>query len=363
MTRLRQIALGGLAALAIGGAASSALAEESGSFQNRLSAATIGLPLGALPPPGLYTGLETAYLGMPQTVPSTGTFLPGPPGPNQGTHLALPAIANAVPLLFVPGWNFLGASYGMSVVQAFYINHASVSGDCSGAGFFAGGSNQFNGGGFVTANTTWNPITLSWNLGGGWFVSAACNFMAPDGTRSSAAFGGQTTPNPDYWTLEPAFAVSYLSGTWNISGNFFYDINTASNGTCCVGAANPSGVILPGLSETSGNLFYGDLHALYKMGKWSFGPVAAFEFQTTNDTGSACTDPVAGPLGVCNRFGYAQVGGLVGYDFGPVDLQVWLTDGIWSQNAPGGAGTIEIYTRLGFKLWGPEAPRPLVAKN
>ena len=53
MTRLRQIALGGLAALAIGGAASSALAEESGSFQNRLGAATIGLPLGALPPPGL----------------------------------------------------------------------------------------------------------------------------------------------------------------------------------------------------------------------------------------------------------------------------------------------------------------------
>jgi hypothetical protein len=79
MTRLRQIALGGLAALAIGGVASSALAEESGSFQNRLSAATIGLPLGALPPPGLYTGLETAYLGMPQTVPCTGTFLPGAP--------------------------------------------------------------------------------------------------------------------------------------------------------------------------------------------------------------------------------------------------------------------------------------------
>jgi hypothetical protein len=65
MTRLRQIALGGLAALAIGGAASSALAEESGTFQNRLNGATIGLPLGALPPPGLYTGLETVYLGMP----------------------------------------------------------------------------------------------------------------------------------------------------------------------------------------------------------------------------------------------------------------------------------------------------------
>jgi hypothetical protein len=360
MTRLRQIALGGLAAFAIGGAVSSALAEESGSFQNRLGAATIGLPLGALPPPGLYTGLETAFLGMPQSIPSTGTFLPGA---GAGLHLSLPAIANAVPLLFVPGWSFLGASYGMSVVQAFYNNNTCTAGlgSCTGAGFFGSGNNAIQAGsGYVTANTTFNPITLSWNLGGGWFVSGSFNFMAPDGTRSSAVL---TTPNPDYWTLEPAFAISYLSGTWNITGNFFYDINGPTQGHCCVGAAAPSGVILPGLGETSGNLFYGDLHALYKMGKWSFGPVGAFEFQTTDDTGSACTNAVSSALGVCNRFGYAQIGGLVGYDFGPVDLQVWVTDGIWSQNAAGGAGTIEVYTRLGFKLWGPEAPKPLVAKN
>jgi hypothetical protein len=250
----------------------------------------------------------------------------------------------------------------MSVVQAFYNNNTCTGGlgSCTGAGFFGSGNNAIQGGGYVTANTTFNPITLSWNLGGGWFVSGSFNFMAPDGTRSSAVL---TTPNPDYWTLEPAFAISYLSGTWNITGNFFYDINGPTQGHCCVGAAAPSGVILPGLGETSGNLFYGDLHALYKMGKWSFGPVGAFEFQTTDDTGSACTNAVSSALGVCNRFGYAQIGGLVGYDFGPVDLQVWVTDGIWSQNAAGGAGTIEVYTRLGFKLWGPEAPKPLVAKN
>ena len=75
MTRLRNLVLCGIAALAIGGAASSAWAEESGSFENRLSGATIGLPLGALPPPGLYTGLETAYLGLGHGVASTGTFL------------------------------------------------------------------------------------------------------------------------------------------------------------------------------------------------------------------------------------------------------------------------------------------------
>lgn len=342
MTRLKQLALGGLAALAIGGMTSSAFAYESASFENRLSAATIGLPLGALPPPGLYTGLETAYLGMPQGVPSTGTFIPG------GGRLVLPAIANAIPLLYVPGWHFLGASYGMAVVQAFYNNNTCASGSCANGGLF-GNPHSFQtvGGQYTTANTTFSPIILSWNLGSGWFISSGFTFMAPDGTRTTA--GGQFTPNPDYWTFEIPFAVSYLANNWNITGNFFYDINTASNATCC--AASP---------VTSGNLLYGDLHALYKIGKWSIGPVGAFEVQTTSDTG--CTAVTTG-LGICNRLGAASIGGLVGYDFGPVDLQVWVTDTIASQNFAEGVGTMNVFTRLGFRLWGPEAPRPLVAKN
>jgi len=356
MTRIKQLALGGLAALAVGGMASSALATEGGSFENRLSAATIGLPLGALPPAGLYTGLETAYLGMPQGVGSTGTFIPG------GVHLVLPAIANAVPLLYVPGWNFLGATYAMSVVQAFYVNTTCTPGlgSCAAAGLFGSGNNQIVGGGFVTANTTFSPLILSWNLGNGFFVSSGFTFMAPDGTRTNFATG-QVTPNPDYWTFEIPFAISYLANNWNITGNFFYDINGATQGNCCT--AFNAGPPTAGLGETSGNLFYGDLHALYKFGKWSMGPVAAFEVQTTADTGSACSSVGGIALGVCNKTGAASVGGLIGYDFGPVDLQVWVTDTIWSQNFAEGTGTMNVFTRLGFRLWAPEAPKPLVAKN
>jgi len=59
------------------------------------------------------------------------------------------------------------------------------------------------------------------------------------------------------------------------------------------------------------------------------------------------------------------LGGLLGYDFGPVDLQVWVTDNIVGENSPDGPGAIHVWTRLGFKLWGFEAPAamPLVAKN
>ena len=161
MTRLRQIAMAGLAAIAIGGVASSASAMETGTFQNRLNGATIGLPLGALPPPGLYTGLETAYLGLAGTTaapaPETSALKPRP-----GTNCAiLPAIAQAVPLLWVPGWNFWGATYSASVVQAFYIYTTcgvNGSGNCN-------GGTPISGGGFVYTNTFLQPINLSWKSG------------------------------------------------------------------------------------------------------------------------------------------------------------------------------------------------------
>jgi hypothetical protein len=342
MTRLRQIVLGGLAALALGGAASSALAEESGTFQNRLNGATIGLPLGALPPAGIYSGLETVYLGMvggPGGIGNQGTL--------GGTRLALPAIAQAVPVLFVPGWNFLGASYSFSVVQAFYMGFVGQN-----VGTLNTPTTGFPGGGglvspfTVLANTTWNPINLSWNVGNGWFVSAGFNFMAPDGSRWAG------TPNPDYWTLEPTFAVSYLANNWVLSANFFYDINTVSNGPCCIGAGIGS--------VTSGNALYGDFTAVYKFGKWEIGPVAYFEAQTTADTGARCA--VAGvATGLCvTNASTFDLGALVGYDFGPVDVQVWFTQSVSHQNF---IDSSIFWTRLGFKLWGPDAPKPLVAKN
>ena len=134
------------------------------------------------------------------------------------------------------------------------------------------------------------------------------------------------------------------------SANFFYDINTKSQGVCC--AANSS--------ITSGNALYGDLTAVYKIGKWSVGPVGYFEVQTTNDTGT-CTPAVG--VNLCGRYQTAAAGGLIGYDFGPVDPQLWVTDSFVGNNAPQGPNGINVWSRIGFKIWGPEAPKPLVAKN
>jgi hypothetical protein len=316
--------MGGLAALAIGGTAGSASAMEFGTFQNRLNGATIGLPLGALPPPGIYSGIETAYLGM--TGPAGGKG-------NQANGLFLPAVAQAIPLLFVPGWNFLGASYSFSVVQAFYMNGAFVNPGSLNTPPVGLGFNE------TLANTTWNPINLSWNVGGGWFVAAGFNFMAPDGSRYAG------TPNPDYWTFEPTFAVSYLGNNWVASANFFYDINSRSAAVCCAAA-----------SVTSGNTLYGDFTAVYKFGKWEVGPVAYFERQTSADSGAGCA-----VAGVCvNDLTTIDFGGLVGYDFGPVDIQVWVTDSVFHRDAIDG---LTFWSRIGFKVWSFDSPKPLVAKN
>jgi hypothetical protein len=123
------------------------------------------------------------------------------------------------------------------------------------------GSNLF-------ANTTFTPISLSWSLGKGFFTDLAFTVVGPDGSRwpSSAALGAVNL-NPDYWTFAPGWAISYLDANWLLSANFRYYINTASAGvTMSLFIAGRSGFV-------DGNLLFGDFTALYKIGKWSFGPV------------------------------------------------------------------------------------------
>lgn len=386
MTRLRQIALGGAAAaLLLTGAVSSGYAEESGTFQNRLNGATIGIPLGGAAPPGIYSGIETVYLGGSgngNQGTCGGTLNAGCGG--QGNVLFLPSIAQAVPILWSTGWNVLGASYSMSLVQAFYEGTVYTGPFYTNSFLSLAGDSL--GGFMVVANTTWNPIALSWNLGGGSFASAGFNFMAPDGSHWTG------TPNPDYWTFEPTLAYAYFGNNWTVAINGFYEINTASKGTCCspgAATAYPAsplfhalgvpGPVLNGLAAigaaagngyVSGQTLYIDASATYKIGKWSLGPVAYIETQTTSDSpggGVPCSGTVGGltiggATGICGRYLSVALGGMIGYDFGPVDLQLWMTDSVRHENAIDGA---IIWTRLGFKVWGPEAPaaKPLVSKN
>jgi hypothetical protein len=343
MTHLRKIVLGGAtAALMMTGAMSESFAIEAGDFTNYLRGATQGLPLGALPPPGLYGGFALNATGLGASAGRGNQAIPGAG--------SAPAFGYGANILWVPGWKFLGADYGFAVVQGFYWGATQTSVNPP----FGPGGQTISP---ELANTTFTPISLSWNLGHGWFVATALNIVGPDGSQwGSSAARGAVNLNPDFWTVAPAFAVSYLDANWLLSANFRYDINTASRGVTM------SPFIAPANNGfVSGNELFIDWTALYKVGKWQFGPVGYFELQTTGDkpgNGVACVS-AAGTI--CGWDDQIDVGFLVGYDFGPVAVQVWADQTVYSKDNIGYGW--DVWGRMSFRIWAPEAVKPLVAKN
>ena len=50
----------------------------------------------------------------------------------------------------------------------------------------------------------------------GWFFAAGFAFEGPDGSRYVG------TPNPDHWSFQPTWAISYISKNWVASANMAY---------------------------------------------------------------------------------------------------------------------------------------------
>ena len=343
MSKLGNLASAGLTAAAFVSATTTrSFAVEPADYENYLRGATVGLPLGAAPPPGLYTGLSTLY--------GVNSFAHG----NQAlpTPTNFPSLGVGVPILWSTPWNIFGASYSAAAVQGFYVAY-SWGTNAGGPPF---GPGQSTGISPEIANTSFTPIRLSWNLGQGWFFAGAFSFVAPDGSQAPSNFaaGGGPQLNPDYWSFEPGWAISYLSKDWTASANFLYVINTASKGTCCgLGGPVPTA---PGQGFITGNVLFIDASLTYKFGKWELGPIGYAKFQTTSDVpggGVPCT------AALCGFEQQINLGALVGYDFGPVNLQVWAADDVLCRNANCG---LDVWTRWSFKIWGPEA-KPMVAKN
>lgn len=330
-----------LALLLSGMAIDQVFAHEPGDFQQYIRGFTIGDPLGATPPPGLY--FENTTLYVPQVL-----------GQGQLGGFKANALLDTPTLFWSTGYSFLGASVAASISQPFYQVDLWSS-NAIGPPF--GGATLF-----PTVHNTWvNPVMLSWNLGGGLFASAAFDFYAPDGSHYNG------TLNSDYWTYEPRASLSYLANGWDLTANLLYDFNAASAGHTGPFAGTPA--VAFGVGYRSGDQAFLDLTGTKKFGKWEVGPVAYFAWQTTQDMpggGFSCNTmkiATAGAL-TCGRATDYAVGGLVGYDFGPVALKVFLTDSVRKQDEFGG---LFVWTKLSFKLWGPDAPpspppRPLITK-
>ena len=339
MTRLRRKFLyGAVVSMAAGIVADQASAHEPGDFSQYFRGVTIGDALGAAPPPGLYFENTTLYA-------------PKATGYGQLNGFKVNAPADIPVLLWSTGWNFLGASVMMAVSQPYYNVNA-----------WTGGGPPYAATHYPTVHNTWiNPLTLSWNLGKGWFASAGFAVYAPTGSRYN------NSPNPDYWTYEPNAAISYLGDGWNLTAHVAYNFNTASEGHTGAFAGTP--VAAFGVGYRSGDQAYVDLTATKKFGKWEIGPVGYIKLQTTRDRpggGVSCATMAALTASqlTCGRATDFAIGGLIGYDFGPVALKLFVTDSVHTRDDFGG---VLVWSKLSFRLWGPDAEpapaKPLIRKN
>ncbi|NLH80533.1 MAG: transporter [Phyllobacteriaceae bacterium] len=162
---------------------------------------------------------------------------------------------------------------------------------------------------------------LKWDLGNGFF----------GGFQAGAHLPVKSDVGYDWAAFQGAVAVSYLKDGWDLSAAAAY--GTGHSG-------------LTGGPQWA-NL---DLTATKKFGKFEVGAVA---FASTD-----LSSPYAG---------YAQqsqvaVGALVGYDFGPMNVQMKLTTDVAEHNY-GGRDT-RAWANIVIPLWNPKAPdKPVVAKN
>jgi hypothetical protein len=319
------LAAAGIAAVAFSPAA---YATEGGDIATK-PGAFIGASAG-VPPPGIY--MFNQVFTYQANLVGPGTAALNPPG----THkTGVQAAVDVQGFLFVPGWTFLGATYDAVIVQPFVMQSLGAPINLQGAGAF---------------NTYIVPVELSWKFGtSGFAVKTGVGIYLPDGCATGAAkLGCEANP---YTTFQPELILSYIKDGWNLSVAFYDEINTQNRET----------------HYTTGDIFHADITATKTIGKWTFGPVAYYVAQVTNDTCPlSCIATGESLLGHAQRFSEWAAGGLVGYDFGPASFSVWATQEFNAKAsnhlvAPAADPSLvaegtTVFATLSYRLWAPEAP-------
>jgi hypothetical protein len=192
--------------------------------------------------------------------------------PNTAVGVTIPVLAWSTP------WTFLGAR-----VQ-FVVATPAVEEGTNHLNYADGLYNPFFGG------------QLAWDLGGGFGFS----YML-------GGFAGVHTPvSFDSASLNQRFALSYTADGWNLTANTIWGIQAQ-----------------PFTATPNPDFINVDLTATKKFGKWEIGPVA---FGSSD---------LSSPIPTYLRQSQFALGGLVGYDFGPVILQAYLTRDVVEQNYGG----------------------------
>lgn len=187
----------------------------------------------------------------------------------------------------------------------------------------------------------YNPLLagqLAWDLGNNWGFSYLVG----------AYFDVATEVAWSSTSLNQRFALSYTGDRWNLTANVIWGIQFDHVTTRPQLSPCPAPFVLNGCNPDFLNI---DLTATRKFDKWEVGLVA---FGSTD-----LNSPIAG----YQQQSQIAVGALVGYSFGPLILQTYLTTDVYQENY-GGYDT-RLWTRVIFPLWLPPAPAnvPLYRKG
>lgn len=249
------------------------------------------LNVAASPPPGFYSFSE---------VYTSQTSYVGPGAPKAGGVAADAHVAGfATGLLYSAGWTLFGAHYAARMVAPFSMVDASAPLNVQKAG---------------VRNAYISAAELSWQLGNtGFFAKITLGGTLPTGTITGPA--GMNSIGTPWWILQPAFAVSYLKNGWNFTATTMAEFNTPNWKT----------------NYRTGDILHANFVATKTFGRWTFGPIATYVGQVSNDSSSAFYHDAVN----VSRYNVLSIGALMGYDFGPCAVNVWFTKDVVA-NASGG---------------------------
>ena len=306
-------------AAAAGALAFTAFAGEAWAIEGNtpyLAGVSIGIPIGALPPPGFYASDDNVIIsgGLRNNNGDPANF-GGGRGINANAYLNIPSV------LWVPTWQplgFMNATIAFDVVEPYIqqsFNETAVGILPTTAAAF------FNT--IIGANVSWNYHPFFFKVGLGFYL--------PDGDWQNKVANNT-------WTFEPDFAVTWLNNGWNLTAHAVFDFQTVDDKGSFVG--------LPAKYQ-SGDLFFLDLTAGKSFGKWTFGGGANYSQQLNNDhisntlacaafgiAASSCDTPaLAGIQGQGNQHMRVLIGPYMGYNFGPAEINAKILFTVHAENA------------------------------
>jgi hypothetical protein len=182
----------------------------------------------------------------------------------------------------------------------------------------------------------YNPALLgqlAWDLGNGFGFSYA--FGAYFDIDQRLAWNSNS--------LNQRFALSYTSNDWNLTANVIYGIQLDSVTDRPQISPCPAPFGFNGCNPDFINV---DLTAIRTLGKWELGPVAFGNADLT------------APIASYQKQSQIAVGGLLGYDFGPLTVEAYATTDVVEHNYGGWA--TRGWFRISIPLW---TPQPLTTKG